>query len=357
MRFRNIFQPEDETDRGKRFLSGVSPFAPRRVRRPMDEQSDPVDDGSSEGMRYFDELQRINGTRGPALNEYQTALKTQPTREQYAPSGKRRILASVIGALTQDPRLVNKTLDDPYDKARETYDLKMRNLGESAKLEQDERESNVKGLSDAYNFGLKYSEFQQTKKNQDRTATTAEGNLKVNQQRVQAYIDSIAKPRHRYENQQNGSILEINEDTGATRIIPAKTVEAGTLGVARANAETNRRRQWDTKNYQEGNLIEQRRRTEKGTSHRPSPSEQTKAIDTALSLLYRDPKFKRFITVGDDSSVEPWVMTEDDGSPTYAAFKKRLAEIVKQELEAGSPFDDETVDDADGSFIIGAPEN
>lgn len=366
-RFRNIFAPpEDSAGRVKRFLTNVVP--PPTFKQEM--QPPPEQD---EGSRYFDEIQRIRGNRGPALTAYQDALRTQPTREANKPSKGRRV-AGILGGIAagfHSPAAGVETarsiVDAPYNRSVEDYNNKMRGLGESASLEREETESQLKALSEARALGLKYDEFKLKRHEAEQDFSLKKGTLGVAQSRAEAYIKNLNRPDFDFTPQEDGSILATNKHNPAeTRVIPASTVAAASLDVARTNADTNRmnadtnrRGQEDTAGYRAKSLeIDADRAAtyrNRPIGQPSTPTEQGKAISVALSVMFRDPRYADYIKQGTADDPETYYPAEDDGTEGYAAFMREYKKRVAISLKSGMPFgdgsDDEEMDD-DGSIVI-----
>src|SRR3990167_7223888 len=114
MRMDSIFGG-DQKNR-KRFLSNILPFQQAETQTPPLESRNPLDirsmswtpsenkpeiiepEEENEGSKYFSELERIRGNRGPALSAYQKHLDTLPTREATKPSKLRRFGGALVGA-------------------------------------------------------------------------------------------------------------------------------------------------------------------------------------------------------------------------------------------------------------------
>jgi hypothetical protein len=304
----------------------------------------------SEGEKYFDQLQTLNANRGPALTAYQKALGEQPTREQYNPSIKRRLGAALIGGLTRDPKSALAVTELPYQRAKESYTDKMRNLGESANLEQDEAKLKIQGLSDAYRFGLDYDKYQQSVAHENRQDTTAEGALDVSRGNARTsarQADTAAAGQKSLEDFRGGQ-LKIGGRNAATA-----------EGVARTgarNAGTAEAAQKDTAEYRK-RLTENQKATldlrgKNGT--KVSPLQQIYAESAALREMYSDPRYRDFIeTVGDQGRLE---RVAHDGTPEYAQFEKELKKRAQASID-GAPYGDINGDggddsDDDGSIII-----
>ena len=74
-------------------------------------------------------------------------------------------LAGIAGGFAGGPRggieAANEIIDSPYKTAMRDYQTKMKNLGESAKLEQDDQTSQLNAMAKAREYGLKFNEYQQ----------------------------------------------------------------------------------------------------------------------------------------------------------------------------------------------------
>src|SRR3990167_8396294 len=167
MRFPNVFgrgdapyEPNFFGPTQKRFMSNVMPQPELEI---PSYQSEPMD----EGGRYFDEMQRIRGQRGPALTAYQEHLNAMPTREQTNPSILRRIGAALSGGAVglqhgfgAGAEFASDFVESPYTSALSDWSAKAQPLGESANLEREEAESQLQALTSARALGLKYNEYE-----------------------------------------------------------------------------------------------------------------------------------------------------------------------------------------------------
>jgi hypothetical protein len=149
------------------------------------------------------------------------------------------------------------------------------------------------------------------------------------QTRAQAYADSVRRPGYDAVPQQDGSVLYVNKTNPADRqVVPAKSIAAGQLGVARKNAETNVRRA----NSYAASVSETGRHNQemekRPTGGTPSPNAQQDAEDMALDELSMDPDFKDFIKLEGGSFMTGKgaykVPAEDDGSEEYQVFLDAL---------------------------------
>lgn len=386
----------------KRFLSGISPapYDPTTaygaaVASPVianPETSDPT--ASMDWMaqnsqppaplavqprvsRYLDLLKSMDQP-GPSLTAYQDALKSQPTYESTKPGWKRRLGAGVVGGLTTygtgNPMAgisqVNDILETPYKRAITDYNSKIRGLGESARLEEDQRQNRQSMVKAAMGMNLDYDKFMQQQENWKAEQKVREGNLNVNQQRAQVYIDNIKMPNYDLTPQEDGSIIAVNKKNPAeTRIISAKTVAAAQLGVAKINAATGQKNAAtsaesvkNTKEYRD-KLIDVRKEAVAAAiskSENKTPAEGQKAIDLALQMMQGDPQWREFIKETAPGSGIYSMDTQDKSTMPTArdAFLKRLQELSQQILRSGSPFGGQDLTNQglnDGSILIGPP--
>lgn len=390
--------------------SGVSePTTPRQGVVTLDYAGDEQDEkDTGDGRSYFREIQNIRNTRGPALSEYQKSLKEQPTRETHKPSVKRRIGSGIAGALTGIQHgagagfaQAQQTNELPYLRAQDEYEGRMRNLGESARLEQDEVDNQIRALETARAMGLKYDQFKLEdlktrhqmelgERDSDTRAFTAqtgrgnmeinEGNLDINRERANAYIADLKNKGYDLVNQADGSVIAVSKSDPNERItIPGETIQAANLGVARTNArtaqgqlgvsarnaatagrnaDTNAQSRLDRKAYQEGILNVRKQaeqRVRKADGSLPTPGEQSQAIDNALFVMKTNQRFAKYITSDDNGALVP---TDNDGSPMYRAFMEELTRVAQNSMTRKSPFTggDVPIED-DDDIIIGMPEN
>jgi hypothetical protein len=321
-RQRNLLTPPSPT-----------PMPHQRFATPLYE---PDQEPESDTDRYFNEMQRIQGAGSPALTAYKQALAQQPTREQYAPGlGKRLLTALAGGAITYGGGngydMAREVQDRPYNRAVESYGTRLKGLGEQADIEQGTVDSQLKMLQNARAMGLKYDEFKLKQLESQNRMQNDTITARAAQTRAQAYAENMQKPGYDSIPQQDGSVLYVNQRNPADTItVPAKTVAAGQLGVARQNAQTNVRRAntYDrsvTEDARHNGVMETR-----PTGGTPSPNAQQDAEDMALDELAMDPDFADFVKEEGGSGFGPWkkpgyrTVAPDNGSEEYKVFLDAL---------------------------------
>lgn len=325
-------------------MSGIFPMS---AQIPPQE---PEPTEQDEAGRYFDDMEQIRTHRGPALSAYQKHLDEIPTREKNKSGWGRKIAAGIIGGaqgLQQGFQAGAETgrriAEAPYENALGEWSNKSKSLGASAALEREEVEDQLKALSSARALGLKHDEFKLKRLESDRdydvNATNAETRSRIADLTEQRDRAVDARERRRIDNEIERATrqLDVNEFTAQT---------------GRINAGTNARNvgsQIEDRN--EGRVIDRERiaasianSIRRADGSKASPDEQFDALDNAMVLLRGDPRFRKYITEDEGKRS----MTEDDGSPMYAEFKRRLKAAAESSLK-GSMFggDEEENEDDD----------
>lgn len=191
---------------------------------------------------YEDDIMDMMKESNPGAEAYKDYLSRMPEREDYKPGVMTRIAAALSGGAAgmRDPGAGVKTAMDVnssnYRSALSDYANEGVGLKEHAGMEQDDRDTRLRSLQNARAMGLKYDEFDLKRREAGNKNAIDLQNSESGRIRADAYAKAQGKPRHQYRDQQDGSILEINEDTGQQRIIPGKNVAAGQLGVSQRNA-------------------------------------------------------------------------------------------------------------------------
>lgn len=364
---------------GKRFMSSIYPNqTPPEPPPPRPTFGPPADAPSygqgfgaeqpaqDEGGKYFDEIQRIRGMRGPAVSAYQAHLNAMPTEKSTEPSLGRKILGGVaaMGLGWNSPeRGINagqEVLDTPYKDAIRDWSNKAKGLGESAKLEQQDAETQYQALAQARALGLKYDEYRLKQLENNRTfgINTQREATRARVADLTAQRDAATNTRER--NRIDAEIdrakrqLDINRDVADTGRMNAKT--------GQINAETNKTRaQTYVASQQSLNNYRTARLDQLAKASQATPNELSKAMESALTLLAREPAFKDFI----DTKTYPPVVKDPStymGSPQmsqYQAFNRRLREAIDSQINQGKLLlGDEGADGSDGAdqFEIGNPE-
>lgn len=359
--FRNVFDRAEGAGSKKRFLSSMFPFRqqpqqpstlptfPRQVQLP---QFEPMEDERSEGESYFDEMEKIRTRRGPALSAYQQHLKDIPTRETAKPSIGRRIGAGLIGAAAGLQGGVGAGLqtsmgltEAPYTRAVEDWSNRAKGLGESARLEREEVEGQLKALSEARALGLDYDEYELKK-----LQTMSKIGLDERAQSTRERIADLTQQRDRATDERERTRIQglIDYQQGQLRI-----------GGRRATSEerraaTGERAQKSLENYRIARL------EQLAKSSGASPNELGKAMENALNLLARDPAFADFI----DSDVYPPVVKDPRGwfsgpaQEQYRAFNRELRKQIEAQIREGKLLTGDEGEDSEDfeDFEIGVPE-
>jgi hypothetical protein len=348
MRARSIFnQPTTPEQNTKRFLSGVNPAPKVDFSQPS-----PPPDPTDEGSRYFDAMRRMSRA-GPAVSAYQAALKEQPTAETTEPSMGRKLigtLAGVAGGFAGGPKAgidtAENIIDSPYKEAMRDYQARMKNLGESAKLEQDDQTSQLNAMAKAREFGLSYDKYKQQMSQdlfergiKERTTSATETQAQAAARRA-ATGETEARDRAR------------NIDSEITTRAGQLDIGRGNLRVGQQNAGTNATRaateaaaQKDTAAYRTA-----REKRLGSQSKIVSPSQQAYAEDNALRELATDRNLGKYAIANPSGT---YTAAPDDGTETYKLFKQRFKTLTQSSLK-GTPFDNEN-DDTESPFVIGPP--
>lgn len=383
MRQQSIFsQPSPDDPQNpyrKRFVGGGITPSPENpdVGSITDENSgdnasakSPFDKGgrSYDAGKYFDEMENIRRNKGPAVTAYQQQLANIPTHDQFQPTKMRRLMATIagvgagLGGADKGVALADKINDSPYEEAMGEYRNKISGLQESANLERQDSQEQLKALSEARALGLKYDEFDLKRLEAKHKEQMDQGNLSVAQNRAATYAQSVNKPEYTFTDQADGSVLATNKSNPADRrIIPAHTVTAANLKVNERQAATGERNANTNKENIDSlvadrparRVIDQTRAERTGLRAPVNATQQSKAIDNELALMFREPKYRGYITEGGSSDREPWKLAEDDGTSGYQEFRRELAKRVKASLASGDPFGgDEGDSEDDGSIVI-----
>ena len=327
---------------GKRFTTGSVPTWEEQYRphqsqggpNPWEQKERPDEAGS-----YYDELERIRNNRGPALTAYQKALGEQPTWEQHKPDWKRRLAGALISASSaaggddtgRAVALGQSVVRSPYDTARSEYANKMKNLGASAKLEQDEMEAQLQSLKEARALGLKYDEYrlkqlenEQKRRHDEGTLDVARGNLAVNQGKLG--VDQFTADTGRASQVQTGRHYD-NQDVNAAH--------TGSVNERNVNSQITDRVERQ-KIAREGIIASlERARIQAGRRAPANPREQQDAIDGALRDLKTDPEMAQYMETDAQGFLNP---KADDMTPGYQRFRARLVEAAHRRLLTGLPY-------------------
>lgn len=378
-RMRSIFSaPETEDQKQKRFLSGVSPFGPKRPDSyssifttdtvdPPSPETPAVGDDDDDLPNYMKEAARLQSGNGPALTAYQNELKYQPQYEDYKPGTGRRIGATLAAAMSGYGGGVgaglatgSQILDAPYATARSEYNSKIRNMAASAKLEETQNKNSLNSLAQARALGLKYDQYKLREAEVNGKQKVAETNAATSRDRAKAWIAKQGRKGYKYTQQEDGSLLATNtSDPADVYTVPAKTIAAAQLKVNRRNADstaansaTAASNATSLAEFRKGDLkIRGEKEARLGkTGKTVAPSQQAYARDNALRELFSDPRFNKFVIQSDKGTFEA---TVDDKSLMYQEFKKRLKRLTEASILSKVALDDD--DDSDADIEIGAP--
>jgi hypothetical protein len=321
------------------------PEARKPFQSPMSLPGGLAEDRRSEGMKYYDELENIRTNRGPALSAYQKALEEQPTYDQFKPSFGRKLAAGIAGGaagLGGDARggvqMAQYIKDAPYDRAKGEYESRMKNLGASAKLEQDEIEAKLKSLQAARALGLDYDEYELKKTEHAWKRITDENAMNV------ANRGAATGEKNAETNQTQAETGQFNADT--------QRWEAGATDRWRNRTATTAEEAQDANERNINSMIEDRLRDDETARARiaasleaarirsgatnPSPaSNQQGAIDNAVRMMARDPRFSRYFDMEDPAAPS---IKADDKSPGYEEMMRELQTITERQLFKGTPF-------------------
>jgi len=293
---------------------------------------------------YEDDISDLQSQSGPGLEAYKDYLTRLPKREDSKPGVMTRIAAALSGGAAglRDPGAGIKVAQDvnssSYRNALSDYANEGVGLKERSDMEQDELDSKLRALSSARAMGLKYDEFDLKRREAGNKNAIDLQNSESGRIRADAYAKTQGRPRHQYRDQEDGSILEINEDDGTQRVIPGKSLASGQLGVSRGQLGVSQRNAATA----EGNLgVNKDRATAYGRGvdatikrgdKAASPRIQQDAEDRALTEMMSDPLFKDF--VGLDDKGFPAIKGDPD-DPDYQDFLEAL-DAKKAEVLAGT---------------------
>lgn len=356
MRSNSIFRQPPRLDEGtlenpyagikKRFL-GQSPASPPEPRQPnfaVEEEMSMPPTPKSNMDGYFEALE-ANRTNRPIRTQYEEALKAP--RPQEKTSKKRRLGAAIAGGLIGmgDPKAGFETASNiaykPYDTAIRDQNRQLSTLKEGAESEDKSRDEKYKTLEAARAMGLDYDKLDLENWKAGEDVLYKRRGQKETERRNDAYIENLSKPGYQYRSQEDGSILEIEEGTGKSRVIPGSTIEAASLKVSQRNAATGEKNQTSLASYRD--FLKTVKNSDGST---PSPSEQKTALDLAARELQKDPEYADYFS--SYGTGEGLYRLNNDTSPKAQAVKRKLRELAKQILEDGIPFlDDADVEDED----------
>jgi len=329
----------------------------------MDDQGEP-----GEASSYFDEMERIRTNRGPALSKYQEHLNAMPTREGNQQGKWGKILGGIAAAGVgwNDPEggtaLGNEVLETPYKRATQDWSNKAKGLAESANLEREEKEGELKSLSEARAMGLKYDEY-----GLKRAETFAKMGIAERAQKSREEINRLTRLRDMATDSRSRTQIQAQIDRWKAQGENEEfTNENGRQNAitGRANAATNARRAktaedvaFSMDNYRKGRL-EQFAKGKKAT-----PEQLSTAMDSALKLMSNDPVFGKFVQTDESTGgilrysiadTGPGVLSGGIPQAQVESFQRRLRETIERQVEEGVLLPDP--DEDDDNFEIGEPE-
>lgn len=339
-RMRSIFKPAGDVGirLPKRFVSGQT--------NTFDPQQKPPED-EDDSLSYYRDLEKLRGQlkAGPARSAYMEALGHQPTAAETAPSRGRKIGAAIAGALggfaegpSRGAAMAQHIVDTPYQTAMRDYTTKVAGLGESAKLEQDDIETQMRTLEAARRMGLEYRKFDAERFDKDRSYGLERDKLGEISGYHKGTLENqrTANANTRWYRGQQLGIQEYNALT--------------TREKARADVETNERNA--TSNERRAGAYEAA-----AGNRQTQPTQQRAAIDNALRELHRDSRFAKFVKKDDSTGLYDFANPEPgwESSEMYREFQNRMRRATQGAKKSGISLFPEEEDDDDDSIIIGSP--
>lgn len=341
-RIRNIFGPVQDVGvrLPKRFVSGqTNTFNP---------QQKPTEDEPDDAMSYYQDLEKMRSQlkASPARSAYMEAINQQPTEEETRPSRGRRIGAAIAGGLgglaegpTRGAAMAQHIIDAPYKTAMRDYSTRVAGLGESAKLEQEDIESQMHNLEVARKMGLDYNKFRAERFDKDRSYNLDRDKLGED---VRFHT---------------GTMKNTSEANANTKWYRGKQ-----LGIQEYNALTTRAKaeaDVETAGRMAGAAERRAGALETAAGNRqPSATQQRSAVDNALRDLYRDPRFSQFVEKDETTGLYDYADAKPgwDKSMMYKEFQKRMRQALQGAKKTGiSLFEEDDQDEDDDSIIIGSP--
>jgi hypothetical protein len=373
---RNLFDPQNDEDQTDYFSppTEVGPRMRNIFGKSQVDFNSPPTPPKSDNENYLDEIMRITNNR-PAMSDYRDQLSQMPKMDDYKPSLAGKISAAMVGGATgfRDPSKGWETaqgmVQAPYRQAMGEFSNKLGIRKELAGLEEKNVDDQTKALQEARTMGLNYDKFKFDQKQKlDETGLKRE-EFANTKKKTEAEIAKMGESNYEYSDQADGSILAIDKNDPTKRMtIPAATVKAGQLGAERMNAQSSR----ISANAAAENASTNKANTESLKIYRdvmgkaatsraanaatrlakpPTPYQQSRAVDLALSLMQRDPVWSKYISKGGRDDSEPYLLKPDDGSPMYQQMKKQLKKQVEKSIQTGSPFPDTGTDNEDDDII------
>jgi len=215
------------------------------VEAPSAAQQGPNDRAS----HFYEMMENARNQPSPGLSAYKEALQNMPTPDQYKPNWLTRIASGLSGfsAGMRDPGRgaevamgINRS---NYDNAIAEYSNRLGSLKEQATMEEASKRSELDAMHKAYQMGLDYDKFEQTKIKDKATIEQGATTANARATSAQAALRNASKQDYVYTPVQGGFIVQNrnNPDDPITgRIIPAKTVQDAQNEVARFSAQTSR---------------------------------------------------------------------------------------------------------------------
>ena len=331
---------------------------PSRRESPYDaEENDRRDDAT----RYFDDMERIRKNKGPALGEYQRHIQNMPQQKDYEPSKWRRAGAIAAGGLVgyaAGPRegiaAGREIYDEPYNRATRDWTAKGGGLRESAKLEEDDRQDQMKSLSEARAMGLKYDEF-----DLKRLEAGVKNRMDERGMSVREKLANLTAARDNATTQRERDKLDEEIRYHSAQISNSEY----TAKTGRMNADTGRRSQQQTGEFQRDTTASRNRAIDvssensKRTSDRiydrnaADPVKQQKAQDVALMEMSQNPKWKNFIALPSVENGRKYEVTPSE-HPDYKLFLKELKARKEHSLRGFSQFDSGEADEDEVIQVI-----
>jgi len=309
--------------------------------------------GQQPGAEFYDAVLRARGNM-PITSQYKTELGQTPVREDYKPSGWRKLASAAAGGamgMSGDARggveLASNINNSPYRNAMTDYSTKLATLERGAGLEQRDVDNETDAINNAYRLGLTYQQFLHKKDIDEQNADTAGRRVDVDAQRADAYDRYVDKSVYDQVQKPTGVLFVNKNNPTDTRFIPGETIasvnaqtQKGFLGVgqrnagtAARNADTNALRATNDVQMDRENLALRQRqvrvaeqRVAKITG--ANATQVASARQTALRNMAADPAYRDTIQTGDfpdlKGDLEP---AEFDDA--IKELEDRMAEILK----------------------------
>lgn len=339
-RYRSFFGPQDPEPVRPR-MNPPSPYSQSELF-----SDEPEEDDDMQFFRQFQEIQEKIRS-GPDRTAYTTALKEQPTMEQYAPSKMRRfggVVAGIAGGLSGGVQggvdTARNFVDAPYNAAMRDWKAKTAGLGEAAKLEQENLESQGKAIEFGATLGLNRKRFY----SEDAARRST---MRLNDARAQ----KLLSPEYDKIPQANGDILLINKNNPADRFtMDSDTAEGLRARAAGSQAQAAHRRagasesqaqtaagEFDFKRNVEFPYRERQdivnRNVDIWDKSRTQPTQSSRATEEVLKAMSQDAAFNKFIKIERGFPyLKPNVNT---GTPEYRHFYDEYRRRLQQYTEQG----------------------